>query len=98
MSSSGTFKTIIEFLKGNSTSRKVVASYTYNDKDEINSNGSSTTKEINVRSILMNVPIDFSSSDTYWRPGFIVNNGLEDSALVKYGGDLFAIPSAPTSF
>lgn len=98
VSSSGTFKTIIEFLKGNSTSRKVVASYTYNNKDEINSNGSSTTKEINVRSILMNVPIDFSSSDTYWRPGFIVNNGLEDSDLVKYGGDLFAIPSAPTSF
>lgn len=98
VSSSGTFKTIIEFLKGNSTSRKVVASYTYNNKDEINSNESSTTKEINVRSILMNVPIDFSSSDTYWRPGFIVNNGLEDSDLVKYGGDLFAIPSAPTSF
>lgn len=98
VSSSGTFKTIIEFLKGNSTSREVVASYTYNNKDEINSNGSSTTKEINVRSILMNVPIDFSSSDTYWRPGFIVNNGLEDSDLVKYGGDLFAIPSAPTSF
>ena len=98
VSSSGTFKTIIEFLKGNSTSRKVVASYTYNNKDKINSNGSSTTKEINVRSILMNVPIDFSSSDTYWRPGFIVNNGLEDSDLVKYGGDLFAIPSAPTSF
>lgn len=98
VSSSGTFKTIIEFLKGNSTSRKVVASYTYNNKDEINSNGSSTTKEINIRSILMNVPIDFSSSDTYWRPGFIVNNGLEDSDLVKYGGDLFAIPSAPTSF
>lgn len=98
VSSSGTFKTIIEFLKGDSTSRKVVASYTYNNKDEINSNGSSTTKEINVRSILMNVPIDFSSSDTYWRPGFIVNNGLEDSDLVKYGGDLFAIPSAPTSF
>lgn len=96
--SSGTFKTIIEFLKGDSTSRKVVASYTYSNKDEINSNGSSTTKEINVRSILMNVPIDFSSSDTYWRPGFIVNNGLEDSDLVKYGGDLFAIPSAPTSF
>lgn len=98
VSSSGTFKTIIEFLKGNSTSKKVVASYTYSNKDEINSNGSSTTKEINVRSILMNVPIDFSSSDTYWRPGFIVNNGLEDSDLVKYGGDLFAIPSAPTSF
>lgn len=98
VSSSGTFKTIIEFLKGNSTSRKVVASYTYSNKDKINSNGSSTTKEINVRSILMNVPIDFSSSDTYWRPGFIVNNGLEDSDLVKYGGDLFAIPSAPTSF
>ena len=98
VSSSGTFKTIIEFLKGDSTSRKVVASYTYSNKDEINSNGSSTTKEINVRSILMNVPIDFSSSDTYWRPGFIVNNGLEDSDLVKYGGDLFAIPSAPTSF
>ena len=98
VSSSGTFKTIIEFLKGNSTSRKVVASYTYNNKDKINSNGSSTTKEINVRSILMNVPIDFSSSDTYWRPGFIINNGLEDSDLVKYGGDLFAIPSAPTSF
>ena len=94
---SGTFKTIIQFLKNNSSSGKVVASYTYSNKDKINSNVSST-KEINVRSILMNVPLDFSSSDTYWRPAFIVNNGLEDSDLFEYGGDLFAIPSAPTSF
>lgn len=94
---SGTFKTIIQFLKNNSSSGKVVASYTYSNKDKINSNVSST-KEINVRSILMNVPLDFSSSDTYWRPAFIVNNGLEDSDLLVYNGDLFAIPSAPTSF
>ena len=92
---SGTFKTIIQFLKANS--EEVQASYTYGDPDEINGSGQST-KEINVRSILMNVDLDFDSSDTYWRPGFIVNNGLEDSDLLVYNGDLFAIPSAPTSF
>lgn len=95
--SSGTFKTIIQFLKTNSTSGEVAASYVYSDADTINTDGRST-KDVNVRSILMNIPLDFSSSDTYWRVGFIVNNGLEDSDLVTCCDDLLAIPSAPTSF
>lgn len=94
---SGTFRTIIQFLKTNSISGEVAASYTYSNADKIDGSGNGT-KEINVRSILMNVPLDFSSSDTYWRPGFVINNGLEDSDFVAYGGNLLSIPSAPTSF